>query len=156
MVLAHYDKDQFSLKKYFINRSTRILPVYFIALFLCLAIAFVKGTTDPVATILNMLFFLQAWFPSYPTSINYPGWFLSDLMSFYLLFPLLLLFLKKFIPNSKIVLISALLFWLCTQMVLFYLLNTGFYQGYPSNSHDLIYYFPLISSLQFLFRDSGA
>jgi peptidoglycan/LPS O-acetylase OafA/YrhL len=69
LVLAYYDKEQFSLKKYFVKRSTRIIPVYFIALFLCLAIAFVKGTTDPVATILNMLF-LQAWFPPYPQSIK--------------------------------------------------------------------------------------
>jgi peptidoglycan/LPS O-acetylase OafA/YrhL len=77
-------------------------------------------------------------------------------MSFYLLFPLLLLLLKKYIPNPKFVSINALFFWFCTQIVLFYLLNTGFYQGFPSKSHDLIYYFPVAHFCSFLLGIAGA
>lgn len=155
LFLAYNEQKFISFKRYFIKRLIRIMPLTSMALFLSLMIAFRNENFDPVATILHILF-LQSWFPPYPLSINGPAWFISDLMTFYLLFPLLLLILREFKPNPKSVLISALLLWFCTQIVLFYLLNTEYYQGFPSRSHDFIYYFPLSHLCSFIFGIAGA
>jgi peptidoglycan/LPS O-acetylase OafA/YrhL len=96
---------------------------------------------SPVALILHFSF-LQSWFPPYPLSINYPAWAISDLFFFYATFPLILSYIKISRPNPKRFLLLALLLWLLTQTILMILLNTSFYRGFPSSSHDLIYYFP--------------
>lgn len=141
LALAYYNKEKFSLREYYAKRIARIIPVYLIALSLSVGLDIAQGQLEPVALVLN-IFLMQSWFPTYPLSINTPAWFLSDLMFFYISFPFILALLKKYFRDPKRVLLSGIVFWLITQTVLALLLNTSFYKGYPSPSHDFIFYFP--------------
>ena len=71
-------------------------------------------------------------------------------MFFYALFPLLVLLIKRFRVSPGALLWLAIGFWLATQGLLIAALNLGWYQGYPSTSHDLIFYFPLTHLCSFL------
>ena len=155
LALAHYNDDKFSVGEYYQKRMARILPVYLIALSLWVALDIAKGQLDPIALVLN-IFLLQSWFPSYPLSINAPAWFLSDLTFFYIAFPFILALLKKYSTDPKRVLLTGIVFWLTTQAVLAALLNTSFYEGYPSQSHDYIFYFPPSHLCSFVLGICGA
>jgi len=155
LVFAYYGKADFSLTEYLAKRLSRILPLYFIALFLCLIIIYFKSAIDTVAVILNILF-LQSWFPPYTLSINYPGWFVSVLIFFYLLFPFFVFFLKKYAPKPKNIFMNAIFLWLCTQIILFFLINNSYYRGFPSKSHDLIFFFPIVHLCSFTLGAAGA
>lgn len=155
LVLAYYDKKEFCPKEFFIKRAARILPVYLLALSLSVAIQIFDGNLKPVALVLNILL-LQSWIPPYPLAINGPAWFLSGLMFFYLSFPVVLSYLHNSSPNPKKVLFTCLLFWFATQAILTLLLNSPFYRGFPSYSHDLIYYFPPVHLCSFFLGVSGA
>jgi peptidoglycan/LPS O-acetylase OafA/YrhL len=48
-----------------------------------------------------------------------------------------------------------ILFWVVSQVVLNILLHSTFYKGYPSNSHDLLFYFPLMHLNEFLIGNLG-
>jgi peptidoglycan/LPS O-acetylase OafA/YrhL len=151
--LSYIEREKYSKRIYFIKRLARILPVYLFALLLCVGIDIYRGNFDYIPLLLN-IFLIQAWIPSYALSINAPGWFLSNLMFFYLLFPFVLYIFKK-ISTTKIATFT-LVFWLCTQGILLLLLNSSFYTGFPSASHDLIFYFPLAHLCSFLLGVAGA
>jgi len=79
---------------------------------------------------------------------------LSVEAAFYVAFPLLLrLALRARLRN--LVLLS-LAVWLLTQIIITRLLNTPWYQGYPSASHDLLYFFPPVHFCSFLLGICGA
>jgi len=149
LVLAYYGKTYFSYKEYWAKRAARIIPIYLLALVSVIIVNIIEGSRlDLVALILH-LSFLQSWFPSYPLSLNYFAWFVSDLFFFYATFPLILSYIHKSDPNPKRFLLLALSLWLFTQIILTILLNTSFYRDLPSSSHDLIYYFPPSHFLSF-------
>jgi peptidoglycan/LPS O-acetylase OafA/YrhL len=75
---------------------------------------------------------------------------------FYCVFPLLLFVLKKIRPEGKLLMAFGVLVWAVTQVVLTTLYNSGFYAGYPSWSHDLIYFFPLSNFCSFFMGICGA
>ena len=155
LVLAYYDREEFCAKEFFVKRAARILPVYLLALSLSVAIKIFEGNVNPVALVLNILL-LQSWIPPYPLAINAPAWFLSGLMFFYASFPIVLSYLHNSSPNPKRVFCTCFLFWLATQAILTVALNSSFYQGFPSYSHDLIYYFPPVHLCSFFLGISGA
>lgn len=150
MVVAYYRRDAIDLKAYWWARVARIFPVYFVALLMMVVFHWVRHADfDPLAILLN-IFFLQAWVSPYPLSVNAPGWSLSVEMFFYLLFPLLVLLIKRLNASPAWVLAVALWSWLLTQWLSIATLNLGGYQGYPSLSHDLLFYFPLTHLCSFL------
>lgn len=155
LVLAYGNKKEFNTKIYLLKRLVRIAPIYFVALFMSVILIGMSGKFDPIAFTLN-LFFLQSWIPPYPLTINGSGWFLSDLIFFYISFPIILIYLKKYSSKPIVILFSAILLWITTQIVLLILLNGQFYRGFPSVSHDLIHYFPLSHFCSFLLGASGA
>lgn len=155
LVLAYYGKHEFCPKEFFVKRAARILPVYLIALSLSVAIKIFEGNLNPVALVLNILL-LQSWIPSYPLAINGPAWFLSGLMFFYVSFPFVLSYLRNSRPNPKQVFVTCLLFWFATQAILTLLLNSSFFHGAHSYSHDFIYYFPPVHLCSFFLGVSGA
>ncbi len=153
MTIAYYPRAEFGIKLYVVNRVSRIVPVYLVAL--VLTIYFPYFVASPTATgIFLSLTFLQSWFPPYPLSINFPAWSLSVEMFFYVLFPFILSSLKKTSPSLLI--LAAVIFWGLTQVVLMKLLNSAFYSGRLSASHDLIYFFPLSHLCSFLLGIGGA
>ena len=150
MVVAYYRRDHIDLKAYWWARVARIFPVYFVALMMMVVFHWVRHSDfEPLAILLNV-FFLQAWISPYPLSVNSPGWSLSVEMFFYLLFPLLVVLIKRWRVQPLLVLAVAFGTWLLTQGLSIAALNLGWYQGYPSLSHDLMFYFPLTHLCSFL------
>ena len=155
MVLAYYRKDHIDLRSYWWARFARIFPVYFVALLLMLVVTVVRDSGfDPIALLLNLLF-LQAWISPYPLSLNGPGWSLSVEMFFYFLFPLAVPTIKRFRLSALMVFIIALAVWGIAQGILIAALNLGWYQGFPSLSHDLMVYFPPVYLGGFLLGMAG-
>lgn len=143
LVQAYYKRETFVLKEYLVKRLTRIVPISMIGLALLLiTIISANKKIDPTALLLHVSF-LQAWFPPYPLSLNSPAWFLSGLLFFYVTFPLILSLIKKCSVSSIHFFVATLVFWVLTQVILIFFLNYGSYKGFPSVSHDLVYYFPL-------------
>jgi peptidoglycan/LPS O-acetylase OafA/YrhL len=148
MAIAYYQptgKQTLNKKKYWIARFARIYPLYLLALLL---VAIPKYNAEGVGTALSYnLSLLQAWIPGYPLTLNAPGWSLSVEAFFYLCFPFLLVLVHK--NTIKQVALVTVLFWLLTQAIHIYLLNSPVYQ--PLNAiHDFIYYNPMMHLSAFM------
>ena len=92
---------------------------------------------------------LQAWRPGRAISLNFPAWSLSVELFFYALFPMLFnKFYKKFSFTKNAFWIIVI--FIASQIILHVLLYSSFYKGYPSRSHDFIFYFPLMHLNEFL------
>ena len=155
MAVAYFKTDKIKIRTYWWARVARIMPIYLLALLLMLVINHIKGSEHNLTALMLHLTLLQAWFSPHPLSINSPGWSLSVEAFFYLMFPLILLILKKYkISVSKMVM-AALILWMITQVILSSALSTDFYRGYPSLSHDFIFYFPLVHLCSFLWGIVG-
>lgn len=146
MMLAYWPQTEgFKPWRYWLFRLARIYPVYLLGLLLTilLKLKFLRETT---ALGLNLAL-LQAWLSPYPNSLNYPGWSLSVEAFFYLLFPLMLFSARRLsIKTSAILLVT---FWVASQTVHSYLLK-NWYTGFPSYSHDVLFYNPLFHLNTFL------
>lgn len=149
-----YQQRELNLRQYWSKRAIRILPLYLLALLMSAGLSALAGQLSLSEFILNLLC-LQSWFP-HPLSLNFAGWFVSVLMFFYCVFPPILSLLQKIRPDGRIMVAASLLLWLITQGILIRLLNSDFYGGYPSWSHDLIYFFPLSHFCSFFMGICGA
>lgn len=156
LMLAYYGKEGFSPKTYWTNRLVRILPIYLIGIGLALVVNPFVGKEFTFMGLVLHLTFTHALVPPYPLSINGPAWFMSVLVVFYLLFPPLLSAIRKVRPRAGLLFAAVFTVWLLTQITLALLLNSGFYQGFPSASHDLLYYFPLAHLGSFLMGVAAA
>jgi peptidoglycan/LPS O-acetylase OafA/YrhL len=156
LMLGYYAKTEFSAREYWTNRVVRILPVYLIGIVLALIVNPFVGKEFTLTGLLLHLVFAHALVPPYPLSINGPAWFMSVVVVFYALFPVILSAVRKYKPRPGLFFAAVLLLWAVTQAVLSHLLDSGFYQGFPSASHDLIYYFPLVHLSSFLMGVSAA
>ena len=83
---------EFGSKRYLESRARRILPNYFIALFLVITVVDVRSLIQvPVSQAAGDLathaLLIHGWFPSYAVSIMGPFWTLSHEWWFYLLMP---------------------------------------------------------------------
>lgn len=135
--------------KYYMNRLARIYPIYLAALLLMVIFYFAdKRAVSPTEFVLSF-FVVQAWIPPYPLTLNGPGWSLAVEFFFYALFPLLFnrIYAKTELKKLFIPIIS---FWAVSQIILNILGNSSFYKGFPSNSHDLLYYNPIMHLNEFL------
>ena len=149
MVVAYFDHAFIDPKKYYISRIARIFPLYIFAIIFFLPnIILDYSTTKGIELILN-LFALQSWIPTKALSINSPGWSISTEVFFYAIFPF---FFNKFYKNKSIlvVYITIFLFFMASQFIYNFLLQSDFYQGYPSPSHDILHYFPPMHVSEFL------
>lgn len=152
LILTYYEKEEFSSKEFFLKRIFKLYPSYIIALFIAQLIGSRSGATFNFfdTNLLLSLTAQQAWFPPHAVDLNFPAWAISVEAFFYLSFPIILYFLKKIQPNPFFTVILAFVFWLITQSIITPLLNSDFYEGYPSISHDLLFYFPLSHLCSFL------
>ena len=117
MVVAYHRFKRISFKKYYINRFSRIYPVYLLALLITLFFVVTVKAFDLTGFSLH-LFLLQGWVPRYTMDYNVPGWSLSVEAFFYLLFPLLYNFVyTRF--NLNRVFLWIIIFW--------FLMQTGFF-----------------------------
>jgi peptidoglycan/LPS O-acetylase OafA/YrhL len=140
-------------KQFMLARLSRIYPLYAVGLLVFAAIFWYYGTLNRNlgALPLNLLL-MQAWVPSFALSWNISCWFLSALFLFYLVFALV------FDRVSRLSL-STIAFWLTViwlvSLAVLIVLKWAIYTGYPSTSHDLIFYHPLMHLNSFLIGVGG-
>jgi peptidoglycan/LPS O-acetylase OafA/YrhL len=137
--------------EYWKNRIARIYPVYLLGLlaFLMVKHFMLQQQVSEGKNILLNLTALQAWVPGEALSYNNPGWSISVECFFYLIFPFLLnrLYTKG---RASIYVPATVALWIGTQVFTEWFLRSSHYKGFPSESHDLVYYLPLIHLNQFL------
>jgi len=157
MALSYLHKDCFNAGSYWWARISRIMPVYLLALGLTLVLSliYIRDREVRLTSLILNLTLLQSWFSPHPLSINPPGWALSVEAFFYFTFPFILSAIKKYNLSPTKMAAFSLLLWVVTQAILSGALSNGFYSGFPSFSHDLIYYFPLSHFCSFLLGISG-
>lgn len=103
--LSYHDKFENNktedLKKYFILRVARIYPIYALAILATMAgDYFYLNKTYSLGTVLLNLSLLQAWFRS--EYISFPAWSLSCEAFFYVIFPFVMIYIRK-IPYISVV-----------------------------------------------------
>ncbi len=149
MILANSTKNKVNFASVLKRRWARIYPLYMLALVLLLTYYRVTGHTIDYKGLLLNLCLLQSWVPGFALSFNLPAWSLSVEMFFYVLFPLLFnQFYKRYSFYQNLIPISIL--FIGSQIALHALRYSTFYQGFPSQSHDLIYFHPLMHLNEFL------
>ena len=137
LFLSSQKKGSINLRQYFIKRVIRILPFYYIALFMMGLILLIAGKFSSTKFFLA-LFCIQSWFLNYQHSINPPGWFVADLLFFYCTFPIIFFLIIKKAPNAGKLLFSSILLWLASVIVLNSLLSY-----YPAAYYNYIDCFPI-------------
>lgn len=154
VLMLAYGKDK-SLSKlhFFKKRFTRIYPVYLLGILLMTLYYFAynyfgNGSGFQIGHLISNVFLLQAWIPNHALTVNFVGWTLSVEVFFYLLFP----FILKWFNRSTLRNISIVVFviWGLSQWAFWELKLSPFYQGYPSDSHNFVFYFPVFHLSQFL------
>ncbi|MFD0962593.1 acyltransferase family protein [Pseudofulvibacter geojedonensis] len=145
MVIAYGNKNKIDSGLYLKNRLARIYPVYFLAIFLIIAIRLFKEI-DYYNLLLN-IFMFQTWIPEKALTINTPGWSISVELFFYILFPILLnyLYSKKSLSKISYIIIS---FWIISQVIHHLLIYKIIHIPYY-NIVDLAYH-PIMHLNQFL------
>ena len=143
---AQREKAKVEYRNYYVNRLARIYPVYFIALLL--------STIGHLRSILSLNFSLhtlliQSWVPGHVLTLNFPGWSLSNETFFYLSFPILLNYFYKKL-NLISVTIALIIAFIVLKGTAMGLLHSSFYKGFPSNSHDFIFYNPILNISDFI------
>jgi peptidoglycan/LPS O-acetylase OafA/YrhL len=149
MSIAYKNKGELAFKDYILKRFARIYPVYLLAFTLYLFWRIATGSSLEGVFILTSLTCSQSWIPKYALTYNYPAWSISVELFFYLLFPFLL---NKVYKNHSIksLLTPILIIFFTTQILFNTLLNTPFYNGFPSVNHNFLFYFPIFHLNEFL------
>jgi peptidoglycan/LPS O-acetylase OafA/YrhL len=135
--------DKQTRTAYWIARFARIYPVY--AMCLLLSILLVSSATASQFALSALL--LQSWVPGYPLALNAPGWSLSVEAFFFFVFPIVNVLVARG-STARLIGLSVML-WVATQFFSFYLFSHH-YHGYPSRSHDMIFYFPIMHLNEFV------
>lgn len=146
VMITRYHDGNMIKRVYWYNRFLRIAPAYYLALAICACL-----TVNDFSISLALSFlFIQSWVPPYPLSINSSAWSLSVEFFFYASFPFIVNFINKWKMPGRECFWIAFILWMITQWVELWAINTNRYAGYPSISHDLIYYHPLSHICSFL------
>jgi peptidoglycan/LPS O-acetylase OafA/YrhL len=149
MMIAYAKSSRIDVFDYYRSRFARIAPAYYLALVLIMLPIIVNGWGyDKLGLFLNASM-LQSWVPSKALLINTPGWSLSTELFFYALFPLLFNAVYR-VRSFWLVLAIGILFFILSQYLHNYLLSLPFYKGFPSASHDFIFYFPPMHLNEFI------
>ena len=98
-------KGSLDWSQYLLKRGISILPLYYIGFVVFLAILIYMDNFSLTGFLLA-LFCVQAWVPGYQHYINPPSWFVSGLLFFYVIFPLLFARIRKTSPDAGKLLLS--------------------------------------------------
>jgi peptidoglycan/LPS O-acetylase OafA/YrhL len=92
----YFERKDFSLRTYFVNRVARIYPMYLLLTVLTFALLYFSGKAgaDLLTFVLNITF-LRGFFDDYKWSGIGQGWSLTTEETFYLLAPLFFLLIRR-------------------------------------------------------------
>jgi len=149
MALAYYRPEvRFDFRNYLTARFSRIYPVYILSFVLtCLYYLDIMSRIKP-GKILANIFLYQAWFPRYASSFNIVAWSLSVEVFFYIAFPFLAIFFKRF--SVQQVLWISLGFWAVSQII-----HSILFTLFMPESANWLNYFPLFHLNAFLLGVAG-
>lgn len=122
LFLSSQKQGGINLRQYFLKRVLRILPFYYLALFMMALIHLISDNFSFTKFFLSF-FCIQSWFPNYQHSINPPGWFVADLLFFYFTFPVIFFLIIKKTPNAGKLLAGSILLWFFSLIVHNWLLS---------------------------------
>lgn len=145
MIVAYHKKNKIEYLDYYKNRFARIYPLYVLGLLLYLITRF---SNFSIYKGLLYLLGLQSWIPGEAMILNFPGWSISVEFLFYLIFPLL--YNRFYSKGNKNIWIVTILIWIATQIVCSLYAGSSYYEGPHTESHELLYYFPLMHINEFL------
>lgn len=149
MMVAYGNKENINTLDYLKNRFARVYPVYMLALIFLMYTRYLDKNIEFDGFLFHA-FAIQAWIPGKVLTLNIPGWSLSVEFFFYMTFPLLFnnIYFKRTNFQKSVVFISII--WLGSQILTHWFRGSVFYHGYPSKSHDFLYYSPLMHINEFL------
>lgn len=142
--LVYYrPKERFNIRGFWSARFVRIYPMYILAfLIICLYyIEFMPHIKAP--KILANLLLIQAWYPDYAQSFNYPTWSLCVEFFFYAVFPFLTIWAYR--KSTRFLTWLSIGLWVATQTV-YYILWMRYF---PDWEYFLVY-FPLFHLNSFI------
>lgn len=145
MIVAYHRKDKIEFLDYYKNRFARIYPLYVVGLLLYLITRYSNFT---VYKGILYLLGLQSWIPGEAMILNFPGWSISVEFLFYLIFPVLYNYFYS--KNNKSVWVITVIIWIITQVFSNLYAGSSYYQGPHTESHEFLYYFPLMHINEFL------
>ncbi|SDI57651.1 acyltransferase family protein [Chryseobacterium jejuense] len=145
MIVAYHKKDKIEYFDYYKNRFARIYPLYVLGLLLYLV---TRYSNFSIYKGFLYLFGLQSWIPGEAMILNFPGWSISVEFLFYLLFPLLYNYFYS--KGNKSIWVITVIIWIITQVFCTLYSGSFYYKGPHTESHELLYYFPLMHINEFL------
>ncbi|MCQ9636415.1 acyltransferase [Chryseobacterium sp. WG23] len=145
MIIAYHKKDRINYFDYYKNRFARIYPLYVLGLLLYLVTRY-SGFSFYKAFLYLLGF--QSWIPGEAMILNFPGWSISVEFLFYLLFPLL--YNHFYSKGNKSIWVITIIIWIVTQVICSLYAVSQYYEGPHTESHELLYYFPLMHINEFL------
>ncbi len=145
MIIAYHKKEKIEYIDYYKNRFARIYPLYVLGLLLYLVTRFSKFN---IPDSFLYLFGLQSWIPGKAMILNFPGWSISVEFLFYLLFPLL--YNHFYSKKNKTIWVAAGVIWIVSQVFSHLYEASPSYKGPHTESHEFLYYFPLMHINEFL------
>jgi len=145
MIIAYHKKEKIEYIDYYKNRFARIYPLYVLGLLLYLVTRFSKFN---ILDGFLYLFGLQSWIPGKAMILNFPGWSISVEFLFYLLFPLL--YNHFYSKKNKTIWVAAGVIWIVSQVFSHLYEASPSYKGPHTESHEFLYYFPLVHINEFL------
>lgn len=149
MIISYGGKSPINWFDYIKNRIARVYPLYLLGILSMLVLPLLALDVN-IFDLFYVTTMIQAWIPGKAMSYNFPGWSISVEFFFYALFPFLLNHLYSKNYKLKTLTFWVVGFWLITQVVFHYYAGSSFYQGDPSPSHDLLFYFPVMHLNEFL------
>lgn len=145
MIVAYHKKNKIDYREFYRNRFARIYPLYIVGLLLYLITKYSGFSLDKLFL---YLLGLQSWMPGQVLILNFPGWSISVEFLFYLLFPVLYNYLYS--KGKKSIWIISVLLWIITQIFSNIYIQSSFYEGPHTISHEFISYFPFLHINEFL------
>ncbi|WP_412850291.1 acyltransferase family protein [Chryseobacterium sp. PMSZPI] len=145
MIVAYHKKDKIQYFDYYKNRFARIYPLYILGLLLYLV---TRSSNFNWYDGFLYLLGLQSWIPGKAMVLNFPGWSISVEFLFYLIFPILYNYLYS--KGNKSIWVVTIIIWIITQVFSNFYFSSSYYQGPHTESHELLYYFPLMHINEFL------
>lgn len=140
MILANFNKTFLDKRKYYINRFARIYPIFFISTFLFLIIWVLSKHPLSVQDSVISFLMVQSWIPGKENILNTPAWSLGVELFFYLLFPFLFSFYKKY--SFRKISVFVWLFFFLSQIFINTIIN--------KSNHDFVFYNPIFHLNTFL------